>query len=560
MKKIVFLCMLLVFSQSCKNILEEEIVSGITADYYNTAAGFEDGVRASYEPLRSWYGTQRGFTLTVFGTDTYTKGADGDFKPVNDYETPSLISGTSSNYFRESWNFFYQAINTTNTVIGRAPVVDMPEAAKAIRVAEARFLRAHYYFLLVQMYGPVHLTLEETTTVITTANRTSVKEIYDVIVADLEYAVATLPATKPADWGRAYKPAAEHMLAKVHLTRGYIPEAAQPDDFAKAAQYAQSVFTNYNYFSLVPRFEDLWDIDNQLNQEVIWSVQYTSDPLTNVNPINNPAGGEFNQGNKGHLYFQMEYDAGHPGTMRDIANGRPFKRFKPTQYTLNLFDLENDSRYHGSFKTVWYANNPNTLPKPPQVPYEMKIGDTALYIPTYEMSAAERATKNYKVFNPSLVADRSNGRWFPSLKKFLDPRRLTLAQEPGSRDFFVARLAESYLIAAEANFQLGNLAEAAEQINVVRRRAALPGKEAEMEIAPEQVTMDFILDERARELLGEMHRWFDLKRTGTLIERVRMYNPDGGPNIQPFHVLRPIPQDQLDRVTNPDEFTQNPGY
>jgi starch-binding outer membrane protein, SusD/RagB family len=548
MKKILCLCMLVLFSQSCKNILEEEIISGITADYYRTAAGFEDGVRASYEPLRSWYATQRGFTLTVFGTDEYTKGADGDFKPVNDYETPSMISGPASTYFRDTWNDFYRAINTTNTVIGRAPEVDIAEATKTIRVAEARFLRAHYYFLLVQMYGPVHLTLEETTTVITTANRTPVKEIYDVIVEDLEFAVANLPADKPADWGRAYKPAAEHMLAKVLLTRGYIPEAAQPDDFTRAAQLAKNVFTNYRYLSLVPRFVDIWDIDNQLNSEVVWSVQYTADPLTN--------GG----GNSGHLYFIMEYDAGHPGTMRDIANGRPFKRFKPTQYTLKSFDLSKDSRYHGSFKTVWYANNPNNLPKPPAVPYEMKIGDTALYVPTFEMSAAERATKNYKVFNPSLVADPSNGRYFPSLNKFIDPRRLTLAQEQGSRDFFVARLAETYLIAAEANFQAGNLTEAAEQINVVRRRAALPGKQTEMEITPDQVTLDFILDERTRELLGEMVRWFDLKRTGKLLERVQLHNPDAGPRIQPFHVLRPIPQDQLDRVTNKEEFTQNEGY
>jgi hypothetical protein len=256
----------------------------------------------------------------------------------------------------------------------------------------------------------------------------------------------------------------------------------------------------------------------------------------------------------------MEYDAGHPGTRRDIANGRPFKRFKPTQYTLKSFNLENDSRYHGTFKTVWYANNPANLPKPPQVPYEMKIGDTALYVPTYEMSAAERATKNYKVFNPSLVADPSNGRWFPSVNKFIDPRRLTLAQEPGSRDFFVARLAETYLIAAEANFKLGKLQEAATEINVVRTRAALPGKADAMKITPEQVTMDFILEERTRELLGEMVRWFDLKRTGTLVDRVKQYNPDGAGNIQNFHTLRPIPQDQLDRVTNPEEFIQNPGY
>jgi hypothetical protein len=176
------------------------------------------------------------------------------------------------------------------------------------------------------------------------------------------------------------------------------------------------------------------------------------------------------------------------------------------------------------------------------------------------MPAAVVATKNYRVINPSEVANPANARYFPSLSKFLDPRRISIQDERGSRDFMVARLAETYLIAAEADFKLGNVTDAVNAINVVRRRAAFPGKEAEMEITAGDLTMDFILDERSRELLGEMHRWFDLKRTGTLIDRVKKHNPDGAPNIQPHHLLRPIPADQLDRVTNKDEFQQNPGY
>ncbi|MFO7822943.1 MAG: RagB/SusD family nutrient uptake outer membrane protein, partial [Cyclobacterium sp.] len=69
-----------------------------------------------------------------------------------------------------------------------------------------------------------------------------------------------------------------------------------------------------------------------------------------------------------------------------------------------------------------------------------------------------------------------------------------------------------------------------------------------------------ILEERARELIGEKHRWYDLKRTGTLLERVRQHNLDAAPNIQDMHLVRPIPQTQIDRVGNPGEFSQNPGY
>ncbi|MFW5774311.1 MAG: RagB/SusD family nutrient uptake outer membrane protein, partial [Tangfeifania sp.] len=74
------------------------------------------------------------------------------------------------------------------------------------------------------------------------------------------------------------------------------------------------------------------------------------------------------------------------------------------------------------------------------------------------------------------------------------------------------------------------------------------------------MSLDYILDERARELAGELLRWPDLKRTGKLIERVKLYNPDGRDNIKDFHLLRPIPTTMIDRVSNKDEFKQNPGY
>ncbi len=120
------------------------------------------------------------------------------------------------------------------------------------------------------------------------------------------------------------------------------------------------------------------------------------------------------------------------------------------------------------------------------------------------------------------------------------------------------RLADAYLLRAEAYWRSGNNAAAAEDINRVRRRASWPGKEAEMEITAADVTEDFILDERARELVGEGHRWFDLARFGKLVERVKKYNFDAAPNIKDYHKLRPIPLDQIDRTEG--GYTQNPGY
>jgi hypothetical protein len=120
------------------------------------------------------------------------------------------------------------------------------------------------------------------------------------------------------------------------------------------------------------------------------------------------------------------------------------------------------------------------------------------------------------------------------------------------------RLGDTYLLRAEARLQQGDTEGAAEDINVIRRRGAVDPQEDDLMIDASMVDLDFLLDERARELVGEGHRWFDLTRTGTLVERVREYNPQGGPNIQPHHVVRPIPQDQIDRTQG--GYPQNDGY
>jgi hypothetical protein len=147
-----------------------------------------------------------------------------------------------------------------------------------------------------------------------------------------------------------------------------------------------------------------------------------------------------------------------------------------------------------------------------------------------------------------------------SLKKFKDSSRATFNEAQSARDVFVLRLAEMYLIAAEAELKTGKTDSAAYYLNVLRTRAALPGQAAAMQVLPAQVTLDFILDERAREFCGEQMRWFDLKRTGKLLDRIQLMNPDAAQYIQAFHELRPIPQTQLDAVSNKNEFTQNQGY
>ena len=152
----------------------------------------------------------------------------------------------------------------------------------------------------------------------------------------------------------------------------------------------------------------------------------------------------------------------------------------------------------------------------------------------------------------------------PMITKFRDPNDDYTGDsrlKKSSRDIFLFRLADTYLLAAEAYYKMGDTQKAAERINAVRRRAALPGHVADMTIQASDVDINFILDERARELTGEYNRWTDLKRTGKLIERTLAHNNLAArSNSMDSHILvRPIPQSVMDQTTG-GNFTQNSGY
>lgn len=552
MKKIIIVTILCIATAitSCNKLLDEDIRSQVTDSYINTPTGFEDAVKASYSFLKTFYGSEAGATLTVFGTDTYTNGADGSNKSINFYDNNfNARNGVTTN----TWNDMYVAINSCNAVITRGPeVTGIDETLKTTRLAEAHFLRAHYYFILVRLYGPVHLTVTETQGVIKNATRSPINEVYDQIIQDLDFAVLNLPNVA-TNYGRATKPAAEFLLSKVYLTRAS-STAAQPTDYAKAAELAKSVINNYG-FKLLDDFSKVFEQGaGEKSTEVVWSVQNSQDPLT------------VGAGNTLHLYFIMEYDVAALGMTRDIANGRPFKRFRPTEFTMQqLFDKLHDARYEKSFKRVFLCNRPGNITTNNGKPVTLKLGDTAIFISDKEYTPAERAAFNYNVYSPS----QYNERVFPTLNKFLDPQRRTITDVAGSRDYLAFRLAEAYLIAAEGLMMSGNAAEAATLVNIVRSRAAIKTADAAvtaanlaaMQVTPDQLNIDFILDERAREFLGEQMRWFDLVRTGKLVERVKKYNPSAATGVQDFHVLRPIPQDQIDRTEGGKEaFPQNAGY
>ena len=549
--------------QSCKDVLKETVISGIGNDYINTPAGFNAAINSAYASLRAFYGTQMGLTVTEYGTDLYATGADGGYKGFHFYDAQL---NSQVDWLTTIWDELYRGINTCNAVIERAPkATGLSDVLKKQRVAEMRFLRAHYYYILLQQWGGVELRLTETLAPTKKTARASEADIYKAIISDLELSLPDLEnKAKSADYGRATKAASENLLAKVYLAKA-TSSAKASDDYSKAAQYAQNVVSNYG-FKLLPDFANVFAIGaGEINDEVIFAVQYTNDILTTAAPapISRNGDGSIAQdgnanGNNLHLFFGMQYDV-QAGMVRDIFYGRPFKRLRPTKYAIETVFAEriNDSRYKKSFRDTWLSNSPgtfNTAFDASKAKVTFKAGDTTIFMPGYEMSKEVRATKPYQVLVPSAYSEAL----FPTLIKFMDPLRPDRTWTAGSRDFLVFRLADTYLMLAEAQLQLGKKAEAVAAANMVRVRAAFPGKTDAMKITEADMNMDFIMDERGRELMGEQTRWMDLKRWGKLVERVKATNPQASA-IKETHNLRPIPQSQIDR-SEAGAFAQNPGY
>jgi len=544
MKQYIFkgllLLSVLTFTASCQKSLKEYNPSGMTAEsVFTTPEGFETLVNAAYSYQRWWYGKEEGFGLSEMGTDIWMSGAGDVATDLTQYIN---LQGTNGAITTE-WQQLYAAVNLCNTGINRISGAGLSATARPIREAELRFLRAFYYWHIVETWGGVHFSLTETQGVITTANKTPVETFNKQIIDDLLFAVERLPVTT-TDYGRVTKPAAQAFLARMYLNQ---------KKYTEAKAMALAVINGGYGFTLLPNYADLWKMSNLKNKEVVYAVNYAVNLSLNdlSDPILNPLG-HSRGSNNGHMLFAMKYDD-QPGMFRDIANGRPFNRYMPTRFLLDLYS-DNDARYEGSFKTVWFANSTSR-------PAGMAIGDTAVFA-TKKVYAP--IGKLYKVYDRNAVYN-ANGTvkdqlHYVSLNKFDDPTRTSTNEAQSARDSYVIRFAELYLIAAEAEFNLGNPDQAATYLNVVRTRAAKAGKVAEMQLTGSQVTLDLILDERAREFAGEQLRWFDLKRTGKLIERVKANNSNAAGGIQDFHLVRPIPRTQVDAVTNKDEFKQNPGY
>ncbi len=527
-----------VFSTSCDSYLEEENKSSITIETASTdPESFNQLVAGVYEKARettTHYDPDMYYTLEDLGTDIVTRrstitGTDA----INDY-----VNMTADNWVMYVyWKNQYSIIAAANTAIDNVDnIVGVADSEKTIGIGESKFFRAWSYFNLVENYGGVPLVLNQVTTSETNYPRDSEEAVYTQIVQDLQDALDAVPAI-PSVYGRVSKDAVRHLLSKVLLTRGY-KSFGSSSDFTEAASLAETVISNH---PLVSSFTLLVDIDNQRNTEVIFSYLFGNNSVSR------------GWGNSKHMLYKFRfYD--YPGLEKTVqALGG-----MPTPFYYSLFE-DSDERATATFTRVNYATE-DYVGYENGTPVNVVAGDTAIYFPKTAWSQAAIDAKRYEVINPGTYFqnDGVTNTHFPMFTKFDDPS-VPFTQpdqsSQGERDMVMMRSGEAYLIAAEAYLQASNTIDAAARLTTLRSRAGLVTP-----VVPGDVDLDFILDERARELTGEVNRWMDLKRTGKLIERVLAHNPHAALNnsLKEKHLLRPIPQSEIE--TSEQSITQNPGY
>ncbi|MDR0697927.1 MAG: RagB/SusD family nutrient uptake outer membrane protein [Tannerella sp.] len=678
---IAFVTIVISTVSSCsESFLDENKEWRMSSQYLDTPDGIRDLAAGLPSALRLTHGGEYAYALLNYGTDEFQTGSDASNIMWNEYNggLQSVVTGGSSNRVQPEtpWNYAYVAINTQNIIIAKAPQVLSDEAEIRTILGEAHFMRGWTYFYLVQQWGGVPIKLNPSTTLEREFVRASREETLQQVIADLQEAYDKLDNPTNIVPGKIYKDAAAHFLAKALLYRqsgicGDFNASTKNDDLSKALALCEEVIAHR---PLAPNFADLWDFkelngDNEKLPEVILSAQY--DLATK--------GANGQQGNNQCVHFISVYRQ-WTGFVRDIAGGREFARLKNTNYVYNVYDLVNDSRFWKTFRTKQALNNPGqkygvenlnvdfqigqlglmyiingqadanrfqiapnadgtvTVPVPGsggQPPRVKMLDHTGIYqsilcpetgIPVPNVLPRYRSVEGRPDFEPYAFA----GLHWPTMNKYLDGLRSAVDQTSGGRDAISARVAETYLIAAEVKLRQGDIPGSLQYINAVRARAGykngedrakyvdgtqsapssanppssfygrnsyyesnnipvttsatditipdlahLPSED-EAIIAALGYTSDFdrilcfILNERSRELMGEMVRWTDLSRTKTLVTRAYAFNEDVAKvgNLDDHHLMRPIPQSFLDdtwrdgrpMTAEEKQSMQNPGY
>ncbi len=637
------LSLLVVLISGCSKILDEQPRSSFTPEYFKTENGVLGGITSLYAHLRNIYGQAYYYNACLTGTDeaTYAQSADGNFKDM-DMSDAGKVSSTS---FPTSipWGESFSDINTANGILENGTEVGIA----APLLAEARFFRAFDYFLLVQTYGGVPLDLgagelKFNTNPVRTSVRNTVPEVYTkAIFPDLIAAINDLPEVGRVTGG-VTKTAARLYLSKAYLTYAWwlenpkniptYPQADRTDPdghdaqwyFQQAYDIATEAIDNPGPFSLQPTYYDVNYAPNDRNSEIVLYADHT-ETSEQYN------GGSLTYGSGGapdnfavwmltwnYTLIRSGKDPSWSGTVSSVQRaatqdlGRPWTRMAPTIGVIeNTFaDKTNDSRYDGTFVTVYRGNwpkagdatptyyNANGLPIHPGDPVLTFLDSE----PTIPIDYSDWASKSNVgagalpgradfVISPEGISRlRYPGLWKLGTYRTDNGEGLGQPNAGSTRPFNIAKFSELYFIAAEAAVKGATTTAgktAYDLINVIRARAGkwrydnngdkekIENNSAEMVAAtPTTIDINYILAERSREYYGEGYRWYDLVRTQKWAELSSTYRIGGSGigdhtpmtvtrTIEPYQYLRPIPQGQLDNMEiTADEKAayQNPGY
>ena len=672
---------------SCsESFLDENLTTQYSTDRFKTQEGLDELVTGAYQKLKFKFNYIWGIQCYNMGVDEFTD-ANNVIPAWNHYSQDLNSSENAAN--QPIWDNYYGLVEPANILIQNIPqYYNQSSPTYNTRLGEAHFLRAYAYFELVKQFGGVPLKLVPSTSAETYFTRNSAEEIYTQVISDFGEAYRLLP-DKGESIGRINKYAAAHFLAKAHLFRAselysdwnsnYIAS-----DLDAVIQYGSEVVDAH---PLCNDYVELWDYEqpngaNEKVSEVILAAQFSNDEST---------WGRY--GNQMHLYYPAVYQGNDiGGCKRDISGGREFSYVSATEYTMQVFDRVNDSRFWKSFITCYGANETKSAPTwtaedMPYAPAGVKEGDKRFsggelgmkYIVNdpgdnryekYPNAPAYTVLKDGKMCNTytyvryfkgqehSWNINEKTGNYYDiiphkrsvALSKFRDGYRVSIASQFGTRDAIIARSADDVLMVAEAYIRKGeaNYDKAVEWMNKLRERAGYKtgedrsknvdggqayknnpycsgkggGHSSEGAIYWEENTyyesnnieqettastkttmklnsvadvynstvdtpiynelgctsnadkmMCFLLNERTRELCGELQRWEDLARTKTLDARWHKFNDGVSRGLGEFkpekHYYRPIPQAFLDGITNSNgsalsneekKAMQNPGY
>lgn len=644
----------LILMAGCTKVLKETPRSSFTPQYFQSANGVLGGVTALYANMRNIYGNAYYWNMCQCGTDETTwgqSGGSGSNFQAQDYSVPGVHPTPTLSDAGQLWGNTFPYINTASGVIQYGATAGVSPSL----IAEAKFFRAQNYFLLVQTFGGVPLDLgsgrlQFNTSTIRSSKRDSVSIVYTkAIFPDLNDAVNNLPSTLRVT-GAVTKQVAQLFLAKAYLTYGWwlqnpnsIPSypaetgspRTDPDGhdpawyFQQAYDISLNAIQNPGVYSLQPTFYDVNVATNDYNHECMLYSDHTQlNSQYNVSSLGYGSGGT--PDNWSGWFQTWTYpnitsssSSGNWSSVYSVQRaseqwgGRPWVRNAPPieVFTQTFADKTNDSRYDGTFTTVYRCNlkeanlpfttlyNANNMP--------IGEGDAVLTFLNDETPGVDYSNSTFKSgVGAGVLAGRSdfvispsgiNRIVYPGLWK-LGPYRtdnnggLGNPNAGSTRPYTAAKFSELYFIAAEAavkgaTTQAGY--DARSLINVIRARAGkwkysnanrttfVADHSADMVAAtPATITIGYILAERSREFYGEGYRFYDLVRT----QRFGMDNQDGynyatysiggvaysnhtpvvnTRTITPQLYLQPIPQGQIDAMDmTPAEKAayQNPGY